>query len=398
MKRPPWEVADVIHRAGIRFIERYRASLTWAQLKVLNAIARCRTAALGGHRDQCARCGYQAISYNSCRNRHCPKCQTNTREKWLRAREQELLPVSYFHLVFSVPHALVPLIWQNKKVLFKLLFEASSAALLEVTADPKYLGSEIGCLSILHTWGQTLQAHPHIHCVVPGGGLSADHARWISSRSHFFLPVKVLSCVFRGKFVAGLKRAFRRKKLVFHGTCLPLSNEKAFAQFLRTLFRQDWVVYSKPPFGGPKHVLQYLARYTHRVAISNHRIIDVTDTHVAFLWKDYAHHNRRRVMTLTHEEFLRRFLQHVLPKGFPPIRYFGFLANRRRGQLLSLCRTLLCKSLPARDTPTAPVASSAEHSIWQCPRCQGSMQILERLTALQILSKERSQVYLVDSS
>ncbi len=398
MKRPPWEVADVIHRAGTRFIERYRASLTWAQLKVLNAIARCRTAALGGHRDQCARCGYQAISYNSCRNRHCPKCQTNTREKWLRAREQELLPVSYFHLVFSVPHALVPLIWQNKKVLFKLLFEASSATLLEVAADPKRLGAEIGCLSILHTWGQTLQPHPHIHCVVPGGGLSADHARWISSRSRFFLPVKVLSRVFRGKFVAGLKRAFRRKKLAFHGAYLPLSNEKAFAQFLRTLFRQDWVVYSKPPFGGPKHVLHYLARYTHRVAISNHRIVDVTDTHVAFRWKDYAHHNRRRVMSLTHEEFLRRFLQHVLPKGFPRIRYFGFLANRRRGQLLSLCQTLLCKSLPARETPTAPVASSTERAIWKCPRCQGSMQILERLTALQILSEECSQVQIVDSS
>jgi hypothetical protein len=398
VKRPPWEVADVIHRAGTRFIERYRASLTWAQLKVLNAIACCRTAALGGHRDQCARCGYQAISYNSCRNRHCPKCQTNTREKWLRAREQELLPVSYFHLVFSVPHALVPLIWQNKKVLFKLLFEASSATLLEVAADPKRLGAELGCLSILHTWGQTLQAHPHIHCVVPGGGLSADHSRWISSRSHFFLPVKVLSRVFRGKFVAGLKRAFRRKKLAFHGACLPLSNEKAFAQFLRTLFRQDWVVYSKPPFGGAKYVLQYLARYTHRVAISNHRISDMTDTHVTFRWKDYAHHNRRRVMTLGHEEFLRRFLLHVLPKGFPRIRYFGFLANRRRGQLLPLCRALLCKSLPAREKPAAPVAPCNEPAIWQCPRCQGSMQILERLTALQILSEEYSQVYLIDSS
>ena len=398
MNRPPWEVADILHKAGTRFIERYRASLTWAQLKGLNAIARCRTAALGGHRDPCARCGYQAISYNSCRNRHCPKCQTSTGEKWLRAPEQELLPVSYFHLVFSVPHALVPLIWQNQKVLFKLLFEASSATLLQVAADPKRLGAEIGCLSILHTWGQTLQPHPHIHCVVPGGGLSADHARWISSRSRFFLPVKVLSRVLRGKFVAGLKRAFRRKRLAFHGACLPLSNEQAFAQFLRTLFRQDWVVYSKPPFGGPKHGLQYLARYTHPVAISNHRIIDVTDTHVAFRWKDYAHHNKRRVMALTHEEFLRRFLQHVLPKGFPRIRYFGFLANRRRGQLLSLCRTLLCKSLQARQTLTTPVASSTEHAIWLCPPCQGSMQILERLTALQILSEEGSQVNRIDNS
>jgi hypothetical protein len=388
-------VADVIRRAGTRFIERYRGSLSWAQLKVLNAIARCRTAALGGHRDQCARCGYQAISYNSCRNRHCPKCQTNAREKWLRARERELLPVSYFHLVFSVPHTLVPLIWQNKKVLLRLLFEASSATLLEVAADPKHLGAEIGCLSILHTWGQTLQPHPHIHCVVPGGGLSPDHAQWISSRPHFFLPVKVLSRVFRGKFVAGLKRAFRRKKLAFHGACLPLSNQKAFAQFLRTLFHQDWVVYSKPPFGGPKHVLQYLARYTHRVAVSNHRIIQVTDTHVAFRWKDYAHRSRRRVMTLTHEEFLRRFLQHVLPKGFPRIRYFGFLANRRRGQLLPLCRSLLGQSLPAPDPTIAP---SSEPPTWQCPLCQGPMKVIERLTALRLSSEPCSQVNVLDSS
>lgn len=398
MKRPPCEVADVIRKAGTRFIERNRASLTWAQVKVLNAIARCRTAALGGHRDQCAHCGYQAISYNSCRNRHCPKCQTNAREKWLRARERELLPVSYFHLVFSVPHALVPLIWQNKKVLFRLLFEASAATLLEIAADPKHLGAETGCLSILHTWGQTLQPHPHIHCVVPGGGLSRDHTRWISSRPHFFLPVKVLSRVFRGKFVAGLKRAFRRKKLSFHGACFPLSNQKAFTAFLRTLFHQDWVVYSKPPFGGPEHVLQYLARYTHRVAISNHRIIDVSDTHVAFRWKDYAHHNKRRTMTLTHEEFLRRFLHHVLPKGFPRIRYFGFLANRRRGELLPVCRTLLCRSLPDQEPAAAHPASSSEHAVWRCPRCEGPMHVLERLTAQRISYEESRQVYVVDSS
>jgi hypothetical protein len=275
--RPPWEVADVIRTAGARFIDRYGASLTWIQIKALTAIACCRTAALGGHRDQCIRCGYQAISFNSCRNRHCPKCQTNAREKWLRAREQELLPVGYYHLVFSVPHALVPLIWQNKKVLFSLLFNASAATLLEVAADPKHLGAEIGFLSILHTWGQTLQPHPHVHCVVPGGGLSPERTRWIPSRSHFFLPVKVLSRVFRGKFVEGLRRAFHSKKLTFHGTCLPLVNEKAFAAFLRTLFRQHWVVYAKPPFGGPEHVFQYLARYTHRVAISNHRLLSVTD-------------------------------------------------------------------------------------------------------------------------
>src|ERR1700719_1009174 len=223
MNRPTLEVADIVHAVGNRFWEHHGSHLAWQHRKVLDAIVRCRTAALGGHRDRCVRCGHQAISYNSCRNRHCPKCQTNAREKWLRARQQELLPVGYFHLVFSVPHTLVPLIWQNQRVLFTLLFETSAATLLEVASDPKHLGAEIGLLTILHTWGQTLQRHPHVHCVVPGGGLSTDHAQWVSSRPHFFLPVKVLSRVFRGKFVAGLGRAFRQKKLSFHGACLPLS-------------------------------------------------------------------------------------------------------------------------------------------------------------------------------
>jgi len=213
--RPPWEVADVIRRAGSKFLQRYRPSLTWAQVKVLTAIVRCRTAALGWHRDQCLRCGYQAISYNSCRNRHCPKCQTNAREKWLRQPQQELLPVDYYHLVFSVPHSLVPLIWQNKKVLLTLLFEATAATLLEVAADPKHLGAQLGFLSMLHTWGQTLQPNPHLHCVVPGGGLSPDHQRWITSPAHFFLPVKVLSRVFRGKFGDGLRRLARHRRLAF---------------------------------------------------------------------------------------------------------------------------------------------------------------------------------------
>jgi len=337
--RPLFEIADVIRRADARITSRHREGLTWPQLKVLNAILRCRTATLGGHRDQCTRCGYQTISYNSCRNRHCPKCQTNAREKWLTARQRELLPVDYYHLVFSVPHALVPLIWQNKKLLFRLLFEASAETLLEIAANPKHLGADVGFLSILHTWGQTLQRHPHIHCVVPGGGLSSDGQRWIRSPPRFFLPVKVLSRVFRGKFVAGLKRAFHRRTLRFYGACLPLAEEAAFGRFLRMLFREDWVVYAKRPFGGPEHVLHYLARYTHRVAISNHRLVDLTDTHVTFRWKDYAHHNKRRTMTLTHEVFLRRFLEHVLPRGFPRIRYFGFLANRRRGVFLPLCRS-----------------------------------------------------------
>src|SRR5208283_2887620 len=291
---------------------------------------------------------------------------TNAREKWLSARQRELLPATYYHLVFSVPHKLVPLMWQNQKVLFKLLFEASAETLLEVAADPQHLGAEIGFLSVLHTWGQTLQPHPHVHCVVPGGGLSRDHQRWIPSPPNFFLPVKVLSRVFRGKFLDELGRAFRSKRLAFHGTCRPLENRKAFYAFLDTLLEHDWVVYAKKPFGGPEHVLHYLARYTHRVAISNHRLVEVTDTHVSFGWKDYAHHNKRRVMTLSHEEFLRRFLQHVLPRGFPRIRYFGLLANRRRGELLPLCRALLLVS--PKTVQSTPTASS---SLWKCPRCQG---------------------------
>ncbi len=394
MTRPPWEVADVIRIAGSRFRERYGESLIWPQVKVLLAIARCRTAALGGHLDVCTCCGYlTGISYNSCRNRHCPKCQTNAREKWLRRRHEELLPVNYFHLVFSVPHLLVPLIWQNKKILFSLLFDASAATLLEVAVDPKHLGAEIGFLSILHTWGQTLQPHPHIHCVVPGGGLSPDHGRWLSSPSHFFLPVRVLSRVFRGKFVAGLRRAFLANQLAFHGECLPLANEKAFAAFLRTLFREDWVVYAKPPFGGPEHVLHYLARYTHRVAISNHRILAVNESQVTFRWKDYAHHNKQRTMTLAGEEFLRRFLQHLLPKGFPRIRYFGWLANRRRSKLLPLCRDLLPHM--AEETSATLLR---EPAVWQCPRCHGPMSVLERLTATQLLDTEWRQECILDSS
>jgi Putative transposase/Transposase zinc-binding domain len=368
MTRPPLEVADVIRKAGARFRERYRASLTWPQTKVLDAIARCRTAALGGHRDQCTRCGHQAISYNSCRNRHCPTCQSNARDQWLRKRQQELLPVGYFHLVFSVPHSLVPLIWQNKRFLFKLL-------------------------SILHTWGQTLQSHPHIHCVIPGGGLSPDHSRWIPSRSSFFLPVKVLSRVFRGKFVAGLRRAFRNHQLLFYGECRPLAVEKNFVAFLRTLFQQDWIVYAKPPFGGPEHVLHYLARYTHRVAISNHRLLSVSDSEVSFRWSDYAHRSRPRIMTLSPEEFLRRFLQHVLPRSFPRIRYFGWLANRARGHLLPLCRFLLHQPKPAPEA-----SSSNKLATRQCPRCQGPMYVIERLTAAQLLFAESRLAGAYDTS
>ena len=397
MSRPTLEVADIIQATGSRFIEKHRRSLGWLQLKVLHAIERCRTAALGGHLDQCSRCGHRAISYNSCRNRHCPKCQTNARDKWLVARSEELLPVNYFHVVFTLPHELSALAFQNKRIVYDLLFRTSAKTLLEVAADPKHLGAEVGFLSVLHTWGQTLLHHPHIHCVIPAGGLSADHARWVHPRYPFFLPVKVLSRVFRGKFIAALKRTFHHHKLAFYGPLTHLADPRAFRSFLRTLFRQDWVVHAKPPFGGPGHVLQYLARYTHRIAISNHRLVTFHKGDVTFLWKDYAHGNKRRKMTLPAQEFLRRFLLHVLPCRFVRIRHSGFLANRRRARLLPLCRELLAatpwqRSLPGTSAPAkAPAA-------WRCPSCAGPMIMIERLTAQQIRLRSAGRESFFDTS
>ncbi len=365
MKQPPFEVADIIRQHGKSFIEKNRSWLTWLHVRVLFAVEHCRTAALGGHLDRCCHCGHEATSFNSCRSRHCPKCQTNARNKWLAERGKELLPVKYVHVVFTIPHQLSWLALQNKKVVYDLLFRASAATLLEIAADPKHLGAEIGFLSVLHTWGQNLQHHPHLHCVVPAGGLSADHTHWVHPRYPFFLPVKLLSRVFRGKFIAGLKRAFYQHKLVFPGSLKPFAESKVFHAFLRPLFRQDWVVYSKRPFGGPQHVLQYLARYTHRVAISNHRIVDVADGKVTFRWKDYAHKGKQKLMTVTAEEFLRRFLLHTLPRGFVRIRFCGFLANRRRGPALPLCQTLLRTEPPVQPSST----TSAGASLWLCPCC-----------------------------
>src|SRR5580692_10229641 len=375
MTRPPFEVADIIRANGDSFVDRNRSWLTWLHLRILFAIEHCRTAVLGGHLDRCRQCGFEATSFNSCRSRHCPKCQTNARNQWLAARGQELLPVKYVHVVFTIPHELSWLALNNKKVVYDLLFHASAATLLEIAADPKHLGAEIGFLSVLHTWGQNLQIHPHIHCVIPSGGLTPDHQRWIHPRYPFFLPVKVLSRVFRGKFIAGLKRAFRQGQLMFPGSLQALAGEKAFHAFLRPLFRQDWVVYAKRPFGGPEHVLHYLARYTHRVAISNHRLISVADGKVTFRWKDYAHGAKQRKMTVTAEEFLRRFMLHVLPRGFVRIRFSGFLANRRRKQFLPLCNQLLQGSpQPRSETPgngeTKPITT------WRCPRCGGTMVLI----------------------
>jgi len=396
VNRPPFEVADIVRAVGKRFAENNRSWLNGLHRKVLSAIECCRTAALGGHKDRCPRCGYKAISYNSCRNRHCPKCQTNARDKWLAARQAEVLPVPYVHVVFTLPHQLAPLAFHNKKLLYTLLFRASAATLLEVAANPKHLGAEIGFLSVLHTWGQNLLHHPHVHCVIPAGGLSPDHRRWVHPRYPFFLPVRVLSRVFRGKFIAGLKQAFRKGDLRFSGALKPLAQDEVFRSFLRTLFRQDWVVYAKPPFGGPQHVLHYLARYTHRVAISNHRLANFADGKVTFHWKDYAHGRKRRRMTLTAEEFLRRFLLHTLPRGFVRIRFFGFLANRRRAVLLPLCRRLL----DANPRFTAPAAStqSDKSAVWPCPICGGPMAIVERLTAQQLLWQPGRWQPLADTS
>jgi hypothetical protein len=397
MTRPPFEVADIIRQHGDRFIETHGAWLTGQHRRVLRALARCRTAALGGHLDRCARCDHRAISYNSCRNRHCPKCLTHARDQWLAARQQELLPVGYSHVVFTLPHDLSWLALQNKRVVYDLLMRTSAATLLEIAADATHLGAAIGFLSVLHTWGQTLLHHPHVHCVIPVGGLSPDWTQWIRPRASFFLPVKVLSRVFRGKFVAGLTRAYRRGRLSLPGGLAPLGEARAFRAFLRRLFRHDWVVYAKPPFGGLAHVLHYLARYTHRVAISNHRLLDVTDDAVTFRWKDYRHGSQPRTLTVGADEFLRRFLLHVLPRGFVRIRFFGLLAHRRRARDLPLCRRVLASS-PTPDRASSAGAPATPAASWPCPRCGGLMVLIERLTAGQIHWRALAEEILVDTS
>ena len=389
MNRPLLEMADIVRCAGQSFIERSRKWINWQHRKVLLAIARCRTAALGGHRDRCTGCGHTtAISYNSCRNRHCPRCQGNARLRWLQARERELLPTRYVHAVFTLPRELAPLALQNKRLIYHLLFHASAETLLEIARDPRHLGAEIGFFSVLHSWNQRLQFHPHVHCVLAAGGLAPDHSRWIRSRRSFFLPIGVLSRVFRGKFVAGLRNAFHRGTLQFHGNLLPLAQPRTFAAWLRVLYRHDWVVYSKRPFGGPEHVLRYLGNYTHRVAISNSRLVALADDNVTFRWRDSARGNKKRLMTLPVEEFLRRFLLHLLPRGFMRIRNFGFLANRRRALLLPLCFRLLAGSA---DSSARTASHHADHPCsstrWNCPVCGGSMHVVERFSAAQLLPR-----------
>jgi len=375
MSRPTLEVADIVRAAGNSFWEKYKPHFAWVHRKVLDAIVRCRTAALGGHRDQCVNCGHQAISFNSCRNRHCPKCQGNARAKWLAARSAELLPVPYFHVVFTLPHSLSALTLQNKRLVYDLLYRTSAATMLELARDPKHLGADIGFLGVLHTWGQNLEHHPHVHYIVPAGGLALDGSRWIDSSPRFFLPVKALSRRFRRKFCAGLCEHFKQDRLQFHGSLQQLGLPDAFNQFLEELSRKDWVVYAKPPFGGAEHVLNYLARYTHRVAISNHRLVAFENGRVSFRWRDYAHGGKKKVMTVSAHEFLRRFLLHVLPSGLVRIRHFGLFANRRRSAALERCRVLLGATACA-DRPERPSL--------RCPACSGIMLVVERLTRAQI--------------
>jgi hypothetical protein len=385
--RPHLEVADVIRAHGEEFLDAYGDILSPEQRRVLIDLPRCRTAALGGHVEECDQCGHRQVAYNSCRNRHCPKCQAGAAADWMEAREAELLPVEYFHLVFTLPATLNPIALQNPRVVYGLLFRAASETLQQVAADPDHLGAEIGFLAVLHTWGQNLQHHPHVHCVVPGGGLSPDASRWIACRPGFFLPVRVLSRVFRGKFLSLLRAAFDRGRLTFHGKLSPLADPGEFQRRLADSARTEWVVYAKPPFGGPRQVLKYLARYTHRVAISNHRLIGLEGDQVEFLWKDYADEGKQKTMKLKAVEFIRRFLLHVLPAGFVRIRHYGLLANRVCREKLDLCRTLLA-ALTTHQPVAAELPSKPERSIEReaeahiCPACgEGHMIIIETFPA-----------------
>jgi hypothetical protein len=384
--RPLLELAEVFRRYGPAFRQAHAAVMPVSQTRVMTAIESCRTAALGGHVERCDRCGHQAISYNSCRNRHCPKCQGAARSKWLQARLNELLPVSYFHVVFTLPDSLSPIALQNKRLFYDILFRATSRTLLTIAKDPKHLGASIGFFAILHTWGQNLLDHPHLHCVVPSGGLSEDRKRWVPSRKRFLLSVRVLSRLFRRLFLADLQAAFDDHRLQLHGSLLPLAEPAAFTQTLHRARGTEWVVYSKPPFGGPEQVLRYLGRYTHRVALSNDRLLVIDDGKVAFTWKDYRHGNGQKVMTLEASEFIRRFLLHVLPDRFLKIRHFGLFGNRHRAKNLALCRNLLAASaapIPGADSRPHPPTEPDEHPSFRfCPECgQGRMLRLQILPA-----------------
>jgi hypothetical protein len=381
------ELADVIRTHQQDLLARWNPVLSREQRKALRDIANCRSAVLGGRVQQCGQCGHRVILYNSCRNHHCPKCQATARARWLTQREAELLPVPYFHVVFTLPASLGRLALQNPKQIYAILFRTAANTLLETAADPRLLGASIGFLAVLHTWGQNLHLHPHLHCIVPGGGISLDGSRWIGVRkSSFFLPVRLLSSRFRKSFLRSLRRAFRKGALRFCGELASLSDAAAFAAWCEKAGATNWVVHVKPPFGGPRRVLKYLARYTHRVAISNHRLRALENGRVSFEWKDYAQQARSKLMTLDAVEFLRRFLLHVLPTGLVRIRQFGFLANRVRKHKLGLCRVLLAApQLPIDDTADPPQQAPL------CPFCRdGRLLLVELIGAESVLSPDTS--------
>ncbi len=376
------ELAEIFRAHGARY--RQTRPLSRAQRRAMRAIEACRTAALGGHRETCEDCGAVRLAYNSCRNRHCPKCQTLAKERWLDARRAELLPVEYFHLVFTLPHALNPLAQGNPRVLYTLLFHAVAATLAAFAHDPRHLGGELGVTAILHTWGQNLSQHLHLHCVVTGGALAPDGSRWIPAKAGFLFPVRALAKVFRGKYLDALRRAFEAGELVCSGSLAALAEPGAFAAWLEQLRRHDWVVYAKRPFAGPEQVLEYLGRYTHRVAISHERIVSLDDGIVRFRWKDYADGDRVKLMALDAEEFIRRFLLHVVPDGFVRIRHFGLLANRTRKAKLARCRQLLAQPAPPAlaepESVRALMLRLTGIDIERCPVCQrGRLLITEIL-------------------
>ena len=399
MDRPRVEVADVFRRYGEAYRQQHAASMSAGQRRVMSAIEVCRTSALGGHLERCDRCGYERNAFNSCRDRHCPKCQCLARAQWIEERQSELLDVPYFHVVFTVPQEIAAIAYQNKEMVYGILFQATAETLKTIAADPKHLGAEIGFFAVLHSWGQNLQFHPHLHCVVPGGGLSADGQRWISCRPDFFLPVRVLSHLFRRLFLESLQRAFDSGKLQFFNALESLRDRHAFVQFVDRMKDCDWVVYAKRPFAGPQQVLDYVGRYTHRVAISNNRLLDIENGQVCFEWKDYRTGGQVKTMTLSADEFIRRFLLHVLPDGFQRIRYYGFLGNRYRKQKLDQCRRLL--GMPNGTEPTNTAEKDYQDyyeeltgiSLRQCPECKQG-----RMTMVQILPRLYKSAPAIDSS
>jgi Putative transposase/Transposase zinc-binding domain len=387
MSRTGLEVADIFRHFGQAFRDQHGASLSRARRRAMAAIENCRTAALGGHVERCGDCGHQRVAYNSCRNRNCPKCQGLARAQWLEDRQAELLDVPYFHVVFTVPDEIAAIAFQNQVAVYDILFRAVSETLTRIAADPGHLGAEIGFLAVLHTWGQNLMHHPHLHCLVPGGGIAPDGKSWVACKPGFFLPVRVLSRMFRGLFLHYLEKAFAAGALNFFSQHRHLREPAAFRRYLAPAYRAEWVVYAKRPFAGPAQVLEYVGRYTHRVAISNNRLVSIEDGKVRFRWKDYRQESRQKVMTLDGGEFIRRFLIHVLPDGFHRIRYYGFLGNCHRARKLALCRALL-GMIPASaaDQPSddrdRPLPLS--RALRQCPHCRtGFMVVIDSIPPIR---------------